>query len=101
MKSSFSTSTTSNSITISESAAGGVAPAFSLVGGFTVLVIAVGERKDAEVAGRGSMRGAETGAMRPVAVAGRVGWLICGIFLVEPATAAGAARTACSRFDER
>ena len=38
-----------------------------------VLFVAVGGRKAAEVEGRASMRGVETGVMLPVAVAGRVG----------------------------
>ena len=106
MKSSFLTSesTPSNSRTISGSAASGVVPVFDVVESLTVLVTAVGGRKDTEVAGRECMRGVETGpvreveALRPVVVAGRFGGLIWGDFLVEPA---GAAPTACPPFEER
>jgi hypothetical protein len=81
MKSSFPTSDTtpSNWRTISGSAASGVVPVCDLVESLTVLVTAVGGRKDTEVAGRACMRGVETvpirevEAIRPVAVAGRVG----------------------------
>jgi hypothetical protein len=107
MKSSFPTSksTPSNSRTISGSATSGVVPGCDFVKFFTVLVIAVGGRKDTEVAGRAWVRRVETGpireveAIRPVAVAGRVGRFICGDFLVEPAMGVGAVRTACPRFE--
>jgi hypothetical protein len=109
MKSSFPTSesTPSNSRTISGAAASSVVPVCDFVESLTVLVTAVGGRKDTEVAGRARMRGVETGsireveAIRPVAVAGRVGGFICGDFLVEPAMGVGAARTACPRFEGR
>jgi hypothetical protein len=107
MKSSSPTPTPSNSRTISGSAANGIAPACTFVRSFTVLVIAVGGRKDAEVAGRACMCGIETGALRnveatrPVAVTGRVGGFICGGFLVGPAIRVGATRTASSRFEGR
>jgi hypothetical protein len=108
MKSSFPTSesTPSNSRTISGSAASGVVPVCDFVESFTVLVTAIGGRKDTEVAVRACMRGVGTGpireveAMRPVAVAGRVGRLICGD-IVGPAMRVGAARAACPRFEER
>jgi hypothetical protein len=109
MKSSFPTSepAPSNLRTTSGSAASGVAPVCDFVKSFTVLVTAIGGREDTEVAGRACMRGVETGpireveAIRPVAVAGRVGRFICGDFLVEPAMRVGAARAACPRFEER
>jgi hypothetical protein len=80
---------------------------WGFVESLTVLVTAVGGRKDTEVAGRGCIRGIETGpgpireveAIRPVAVAGRVGGFICGDFLVEPTLVAACA--ACPRFEER
>ena len=108
MKSSFPTSesTPSNLRTISESAASGIVPVCDFVECLTVLVAAVGARKDTEVAGRACMRGVETGpmreveAIRPVAVAGRAGGFICGDFLVKPTTGVGATRTACPRFEE-
>ncbi len=74
---------------------------------FTVLVAAGGRRKDVEVAGRASTRVAETGlvrdveAMRPVAVAGRVGGFTCSDFFVRHAVGVGVTRTACPRFEER
>lgn len=109
MKSSFPTSesTPSNSRTISGSAASGVVLVCDFVESLTVLVTAIGGRKNTEVAGRARMRGVETGstreveAIRPVAVAGRVGGFICGDFLVEPAMGVGAARTACPRLEGR
>ena len=55
------------------SAASGIAHACKFVGSLMVLFVAVGGRKAAEVEGRASMRGVETGVMLPVAVAGRVG----------------------------
>ncbi len=73
---------------ISGSAASEIVPVCDFVGSRTVLVTAVGGRKDAEVAGRASMRGVGTGpkpdveAMRPVAVAGRVAVFICDDCLV-------------------
>jgi hypothetical protein len=109
MKSSFPIpkSTPSNSRTIS----GSVASGFVLVCGFvespTVLVTAVGGRKDTEVAGRACIRAVKIGpireveAIRPVAVAGRVGGFICDDFFVEAATGVGAARAACPRFEAR
>ena len=63
-------------------------PACILVRNFAVLVVPVGGCKDAEVAGRASMRGAEAGAlrnveaMRPAAVAGLGGGLVCDDFFV-------------------
>jgi len=82
-------------------------PICDFVEGLTVLVTTVGGRKDTEVAGRACKRAVETGpireveAIRPVAVAGRVGGVICGGFLIEPATGTGATRAACPRFEER
>ena len=107
MKSSFPTSkpTPSNSRTIWGSATSGLVPGCDFVKFPTVLAIAVGGRKDTEVAGRACTRRVETGpireveAIRPVAVAGRVGRLICGDLLLEPAMGAGPARTACPRFE--
>ena len=109
MKSSFPTSesTPSNLRTISGSAASRVVPVCDFVESLTILVTTVGGRKDAEVAGRVCMRVVETDpireveAIRPVAVAGRVGRFICGGFLVELAMGVGAARTACPRFEGR
>ena len=82
-------------------------PVCDFVESFTVLVTTVGGRKDAEAAGRACMREVETGpirvveAIRPVAVAGRVGGFICGDFLVEPAMGVGAARIDRPPFEER
>jgi hypothetical protein len=109
MKSSFPTSesTPSNSRTISGSAGSGTVPVCDFVESLIVFVTAVRGRKETEVAGRACMRGVETGpmreveAIRPVAVAGRVGGFICDGFLVGPAMGVGAARTACPRFEER
>ena len=108
MKSPFPTSksTPSNSRTIWGSVASGFVPIRGFVESPTVLVIAVGGRKDTEVAGRACIRGVKIGpireveAIRPVAVAGRAGGFICDDFLVKPATGAGAARVACPRFEE-
>jgi hypothetical protein len=83
LKSSFQTPTPLNFRTVSGSAANGIGPFCNFVGNFTVLVVVVDGRKDAEVAGRASMRCVEADAtrnvepVRPVAVAGRVGGLIC------------------------
>jgi hypothetical protein len=93
MKSSFPTSksTPSNLKRTSGSAASRVVPVWGFVESLTILVTTVGGRKEAEVAGRACMRGVETDpireveAIRPVAVAGRIGRFICGGFLVEPA----------------
>lgn len=63
-------------------------PVCIFVRNLAVLVVPVGGRKDAEVAGRASMRGAEAGAlrnveaMRPAAVAGLGGGLFCSDFFV-------------------
>jgi hypothetical protein len=93
MKSSFPTSksTPSNLKTTLGSAASRVVPVWDFVESLTILVTTVGGRKEAEVAGRACMREVETDpireveAIRPVAVAGRIGRFICGGFLVEPA----------------
>ena len=107
MKSSFPTSESTPSNSRTRSAASGIVPVFGFVESLTILVTAVGGRKDTEVAGRACMCGVETGlireveAIRPVVVAGRVGGLIWGDFLVDPAMGVGAARTTCPRFEER
>ena len=106
LKSSSLTSTPSNRKTISGSATSVVTPICNFVGNFMVLVFVVGGRKDAEVAGRASMRDPEAGtlrnveAMRPAAVAGRVGGFICGNFFVGPIIGVGTTRAACRGFEE-
>lgn len=108
MKSSFPTSESkpSNSRTISKSEASSVVPVCDFVEDLPVLATVAGGREDTEVAGRAWMRLVETDpirveAIRPVAVAGRVGGVICCDFLVEPAMGVGATRTACTCFEER
>ena len=65
----------------------------------------MGGRKDAEVAGCVSMRGAEAGAlrnveaMRPATVAGLGGGLFCGGFFVGTARGVAFTRTACRSFE--
>lgn len=105
IKSSFQTPTPSNFRTISGSAASsGIGPFCNFVGNFTVLVVVVCGRRDAEVAGRASMRCVEADAtrnvepVRPVAVAGRVGGLISGILFDGAAVGVGTTRTGCPRF---
>lgn len=78
-------------------------PVCDFEGSLTVLVTAVGGRKDTEVAGRACTREVETGpireveAIRPVTVAGRVKGFICCGFLVKPAMGVGATRIAAAR----